>query len=93
MILHWITNNDTCVLTTIEKAARKIKTKEEEDECFTCKLINPVFNFKKNNEQSSKMIYIVTITLWLLSIIKLGLKYQNGKITKMKDLFKVQPIF
>lgn len=28
MILHWVTNNDTCVLTTIEKTARDIKKKK-----------------------------------------------------------------
>jgi hypothetical protein len=92
MILHWVTNNDTCVLTTIEKVARDIKKKEDENDCLTCKLINPVFNFKKDNEKSSKFIYIITITLWLFSITKLGLKYKRNEITKLKDLFEVKPL-
>jgi len=92
MILHWVTNNDTCVLTTIEKTARDIKKKEDEKDCLTCKLINPVFNFKKDNEKSSKFIYIITITLWLFSITKLGLKYKRNEITKLKDLFEVKPL-
>lgn len=92
MILHWITNNDTCVLTTLEKVAKDITTKEKEKDCFTCRLINPVFNFKKDNEKSSRLIYIITITLWVLSITKLGLKYKNNEIQNLRDLFEIKPL-
>ena len=30
LLLHWVTNDNTCVLTTLEKHFRGIKTKEEE---------------------------------------------------------------
>ncbi len=90
MILHWVTNNDTCVLTTVEKHLKNVKTKEDEEDCFTCRLINPIFNFNKNNKELSKYIYLITIILWLISLVKLLLKYKNGKITKLEDLFVIK---
>lgn len=88
--LHWLTNNDTCCLTMLEKYIRGTKTKEEEEECFTCRLINPIFNFKKNNIDSSKMIYILTISMWIITIVRLSLKFKNKEITKLMDLFEIK---
>lgn len=88
MILHWLTNNNTCVLTTAEKYLKNADTPEKEEECFTCKLINPIFDFTKDNEKLTRYIYIITIGMWLLSVLKLSLKYKNNEIKKFKDLFK-----
>jgi len=93
LILHWATNNNTCVLTTTEKFFRDVKTKEDEEECFTCQLISPMFDFKKNYEKFSKFIYISTITLWLISFLKLIIKYKNGEIQNIQQLFTITPIF
>lgn len=87
LLLHWVTNDNTCVLTTLEKHFRGIKTKEEEKECITCNLINPIFGFKKSYSELSFYIYCITIGMWLLSISRLGWKYKTGEITKIKDLF------
>ena len=83
LILHWFTNNNTCVLTTLEKYFRK----DNKDDCITCKLINPIFEFTKNHKNMSILTYCVTISVWLISTIKLLLKYKSGKITNITDLF------
>ena len=90
MLLHWFTNNDTCVLTMIEKRFRNVKTKEDEEDCFTCRLINPIFNFNKNNINISALLYIIVILLWFMSISRLMLKYKNGEIENYKDLFVIK---
>lgn len=92
LILHWVTNNNTCVLTTLEKYMRNVKTKDDEKDCFTCRLINPLFDFRKNYDQFSKFIYIITISMWLICMIKLLLKYKSGKIKKLRDLFQIKPL-
>lgn len=90
MILHWVTNDNTCVLTTIEKYARNVTTKDEEDECFTCRLINPVFDFRKNNIDQTAFIYTATITLWIIAVIKLSWKYKTGELRTFRDMFKIR---
>lgn len=94
LILHWLTNDNTCALTTIEKYMRNVKTKEEEKECFTYQLIHPLFEFQKNNIDISFFIYVITILLWLICIIKLSTKYKNGEIKNVRDLLMVRrPVF
>jgi len=89
MMLHWLLNDNTCALTTIEKMARtKLYGTVDENDCFTCKLIQPVYDFKKNNQSSSGFIYLLTTTLWLISVYKLFNKFKNGEITRMKDIFR-----
>lgn len=92
MILHWVTNNNTCVLTTAEKYVRRTKTKQDENDCFTCRLINPIFDFRKKHVQFSEFIYIITISMWLVSILKLSLKWKSGEIKNLFDLFQIKPV-
>ena len=88
IIMHWLLNNNTCALTLAERNLKKILYKEVDDEeCFTCKLIEPVYDFKNNYDSFSNLIYIITISLWLISAGKLTYKYKTGKITEMMDLF------
>jgi hypothetical protein len=93
LILHWVTNNNTCVLTTTEKFFRDVKTKDDEKECLTCQLISPMFDFKKNYEKFSKLIYTATIALWIISLLKLITKFHSGEIQTLRQLFTVTPIF
>lgn len=88
MIFHWILNDNTCALTVIEKKIREqlYGTVQSED-CFTCRLIEPVYDFKKNYSSFSTMIYIITISLWLVSVYKLYNKYKSGEISEFGDLF------
>lgn len=91
LIFHWICNDNTCVLTIIERKLRKEIYGENsiEDDCITCKLIEPVYDFRKNYKTFSIIIYTITISLWLISMGKLYYKYNTGTITSFKDLFIV----
>ncbi len=88
LILHWICNDNTCVLTIIERNLRKqIYGKVDEEDCITCRLIEPVYDFRKNYATFTIIIYVITILLWLISAGKLVFKYKSGNIKSVTDLF------
>ena len=88
LILHWLCNDNTCVLTIIERKLRKeIYGKVDEDECITCKLIEPIYDFRKNYKTFTILIYAITISLFLISSGKLYYKYSSGEISNFRDLF------
>lgn len=89
LMAHWICNDDTCVLTIIERNLRKkvYNDKYKDDDCFTCKLIEPVYNFIDDYKTFSSIIYFIVIILWLISTGKIYYKYRNGLITNWKQLF------
>ena len=92
IIFHWYLNDNTCILTIIEKKLReKNGEKINKDDCFTCKLIHPIYDFKGKYEQQSTLIYIITLALWLLSIRKMWEKKQKGEIKDIIDLFLLTP--
>ena len=88
-MLHWITNDNKCVLTVIEKHYKeKIYNKKfDDDEIFFYKLISPIYDFNKNNDDYSILIYMGTIILWCISVIRLSLKIYNNKITSYDEFF------
>lgn len=96
IIAHWITNDDTCVLTTMELYLResiygKPTTK---DDCLTCKIISPVYNLTTQYKEYIFSIYAITIVLWLTSVSKLCYKYYTGSIVTPRDLFTpTYPLF
>ncbi|MBA42470.1 MAG: hypothetical protein CMF62_00485 [Magnetococcales bacterium] len=89
MMLHWVLNDNTCFLTTVERKLRKKMTgaKNVDDDCVTCKLIEPIWDFRKNYETFTNFIYIITISLWLTSSCKLCYKYYTGQIKHIIELF------
>lgn len=88
IMMHWVTNNDMCALTLAEKEIRKRLNKNSTNsDCFTCKIIEPVYHFKNNNNDKEKIIYVITSFLWALSIFKLYKKYKNKEIGSLRDLF------
>ena len=89
MMLHWVLNDNTCVLTLIECNLRTQLYGEapKKDECFTSRLIEPIYDFKSNYESMSTAIYVITIALWALAVYKLYSKYTCGEITSFDDLF------
>ena len=90
IILHWVCNDNTCCLTLVEKQLRKsVYGKVSDSDCITCKLIEPVYDFKNDYASFSKFIYISAITLWLISTGKLMYKYKNGEIQKLEHLFRI----
>jgi hypothetical protein len=87
IIAHWLCNNNTCILTVIEKNLRKKLYGETEESCITCKLIEPVYDFKNNYAKFTAIIYILTIFLWLISSIRLFNKYRSNPLISIQDLF------
>jgi hypothetical protein len=91
IMLHWFLNDNTCALTTFEKKLREnvYGVINLEKECFSCKIIEPIYDFKNNYKERAMFIYIVTFVLWFISISKLYRKYKNKEITKFMDFMKM----
>ena len=93
MMGHWITDNNMCTLTMIEKYIRYQiygpSANDKLDNCFMCRLIEPVYDFDKNLDQFQKVLYGFTTLLWLYSIYKLYLNIKIGKLRSYDDLFLV----
>lgn len=89
IMFHWYLNDNTCALTLLEKHVRsKISGKAVvDDDCFTCKIIHPIYDFKKNHSQFTVFIYTTVIILWLITVFKLYYKYKIGQIKNWQDLF------
>lgn len=88
IIFHWVINNNTCCLTLMEKTLRK-EIYGTPGDCLTCRLIEPVYDFKKNNAEFTTIIYAITIILVLISAGKLWYKYRSGEITSLIDLVRL----
>lgn len=88
VMAHWYTNDNNCALTMMEKRIRFNLYKEEPNpnDCFTYNLIAPIYDFKKNNNDLSFIIYAVTIGLWFCTLFKLYSNYKKGKLAKLQDL-------
>jgi len=90
IVMHWILNNDICSLTLMEKKIReKLYGKNNISKCFTCKIIEPVYNFKDNYKKYDKLLYFIVSGLWLISVYKLYYKYKIGEIKSIIDLLNV----
>jgi hypothetical protein len=91
IIVHWWLNNNTCSLTVAEKFIRQQaygETANEED-CFSYKLIAPIYDFNKNHKTYSTFTYILAFSLWGVTIYNLSNKYKTGEFKHMNDLIKL----
>lgn len=88
MILHWVYNDDSCFLTTVELSLRKkIYGKPvDKNDCLTCRIMSPIYNVTEQHEEYATSIYIITLLLWSISISKLIMKYKGGEIKGISDL-------
>jgi hypothetical protein len=84
-------NNNTCALTVAEYYLREIITGKPVDrsKCFMSKLIDPVYDFKKNYQNKRFIIYSSAIGLFSISLYKLIKKKKSGEIKSWWDLFRV----
>lgn len=91
IMLHWVLNNNTCCLTMAEKYIRQelSQTKINEEDCFTYKLIAPIYDFNKNFKNFDTFIYIITLSTWLISIYNITGKMYNGEIKTLTDFAKI----
>ena len=86
MVAHWLLNDNTCFLTLVERNIRKKLDKDyDDDRCFTCKIIEPVYDFNKNNRDKSIFIYTITGILFMISFGRIFYKYKTGSITTWRD--------
>ena len=90
ILLHWLMNDNNCSLTLIEKSLRKKLYGSHDLTCFTCQLIEPVYDFNKNFNKMTKILYIITILLIIISVYKMYNKYKNGEIKSILDIFDCQ---
>ena len=87
ILLHWSLNDNQCAVVTMEKKLRKEAYGENHDiyneDCISCKLIEPVYDFHKKMEKHKihNVLFIVTMILWLISANKINNKYENGEIS------------
>ena len=88
IMLHWLLNNDSCAVTMIEKYARGGGSVVNNEDCISYKIVGPIYNLTKDYADHSKLTWITTIILWLISVGKLYNKYRTGEIKKIKDLNK-----
>ena len=90
LLLHWLMNNNMCALTLMEKKIREklSGSLNAKKECFTCKIIEPIYDFKNNYKERATFIYASTTILWLISVSRLYYKYKIGEIKHIKDLMK-----
>ena len=89
IILHWVANDNTCVLSIMEmKIREKLGGGDvNRSECFTCNLIDPIYKLRANYDDYSKLIYLITISLWVVSAGKLYSRYCDGQIKSFNDFF------
>jgi hypothetical protein len=89
IIIHWITNNNACSLTIIEYKLREIISGKpvSRQDCFMARLIDPIYDLKKNNYSRRIFLYTVLITLTLISIYKLRRNYKNGNLKNLYDFY------
>lgn len=90
IILHWLTNNNTCALTITEQFIRyQLYGEIPESGCtFIGQIIDPVYKFTENNKENVAIIYTVTIILWIITMTKLRKKYTSGDLNVYINNFK-----
>jgi hypothetical protein len=89
ILFHWIFNNNICSLTIIEYKLREIISGKpvEKKDCFMARLIEPVYDFKKNHQSRRILLYTILIGLILLSIYKLRRNYKEGRLKNLFDFY------
>ena len=88
IILHWIANNNTCALSTLEMYLKNknFDQKNNREDCFTCNIFDPIYDFRKNYNKFTTMIYLITLLLWLIGIRKLMEQCNEGVFSSWYDL-------
>jgi hypothetical protein len=80
IVVHWITNNNKCILTVMEKKLREANGDkcDSHEDTFLGKLITPVYDVHKHSSKAvSKAIYVGTFLLWGFACYRLLKTYQH----------------
>ena len=78
LFLHWTLNDDTCILTVIEKA---VSDKKHNSDTFTGRIVGPIY--KLDDSAMSQINKIVSFGLWLFTMFRLHGKTYD--FFKLKD--------
>ena len=81
ILLHWVTNNDVCALTEVEKILRGGKC--ESKDTFFGSLVAPVYNFDKHPYVSAMLLRSVLIVLWFIAFYNVKQKRDNDPIDEI----------
>ena len=76
LFIHWITNNDVCFLTDIEK---KLRNTTKSSQTFIGSLVGPVFKLKNIDDYNRLIVYSISLISLLFSYYKFK-KLQNDSI-------------
>lgn len=89
IVFHWVINDNTCALTLLEQHVRSELYGEptNRNDCFTARLIEPIYDFANDYQSFSTAIYIGVFLLWALAVYKLYAKYRDGELRTFADLF------
>lgn len=66
LLMHWLTNNDTCALSLMESKLRGM----DETQTFMGRLVKPVYNIQ------SRDFYIACVILFMITTYRLYYQYQ-----------------
>lgn len=88
ILLHWVLNNNVCALTLAEFKIREYINggPVDRNQCFMARLMDPIYDFKKNNNNRRFFLYTSMILLWSLSCYKLYSMKVSGQIKTIMDL-------
>lgn len=65
LYMHWITNDDTCALTLLERKLRGVPSSES----FFHKLVSPVYKFQSLNV--NVLVWTLSYVLWVITMVRL----------------------
>lgn len=89
LLLHWKFESNVCSLTLAERfVASKLSSNYNNDNCISCIIIDPLYNFPDKIQNNINIFYTITTILWLYVIYKLYKKYKIGEIRTIYDLFQ-----
>jgi hypothetical protein len=94
ILSHWKNNDDHCVLTLLEEKFRKLLNKtSKKEECFTYKLIAPIYNFNQNYEKYNLFSYVALGSLLCISYGKFLFLNKNKIIEFYKNIIVNSSLF
>ena len=89
IVLHWYLNDNTCALTVAEyKIREQLYGYVDRSQCYMAKLIDPIYDFKKNNVHLSVFLYTIMFSLSSISVYKLFSRVKSGELKTIYDFYQ-----
>lgn len=84
--VHWLTNDDTCVLTTLEANARGV----DAGDTFIQRVVGPVYTLEPGH--AGMIAWIGSVALWSVSVAKVFGAPAGGVCGVCQRVFTKEPI-